>query len=239
MNKSRRQSTLPSASPRRGKPREGGRLLRGGDIMHKITTIMVAGEAVEVDASIIDLLRVMNRIAGIEIMDGRDADPPPRPLAMIQFIGPGAAAFTLEMHSQMSRTLTIHRTYQKNALKLYHVFSITLGAQFVMQWSPGAYPLVLEAAREAARRIALDKEEEAQRMHDDAYDEHQAVTEKWWAVFEDAGQHLIDQNVDPENMIAHILRSSKRTLDEEMINGIKYVMQDEAEEGDQDDGPTN
>jgi hypothetical protein len=130
-----------------------------------------SGESIEIDKGVIDLIKLMNSIAGVKTKGSCQGDDPN--YGYVQFMPDDNEAkahasiyFMYHMMKNMHGAWVKHKhimwEYEKST-GLEHTdaykfkFSAELGNGYVLKWSPYTYPMVLAAARLAAKEIEQDR----------------------------------------------------------------------------------
>jgi hypothetical protein len=150
-----------------------GKMVRDGYVSFGHPSVMLkldSGESVEIDKGVIDLIKLMNSIPGIETKgscQGQDSN-----YGYVQFMpddteGKAHASVYFMYHilKNMHGAWVKHRQlmgeYEKSigsehpdAYKFK--FTTELGNGYVLKWSPYTYPAVLAAARKAAEETKRD-----------------------------------------------------------------------------------
>ena len=131
---------------------------------------LASGESVQIDKGVLDLVRLMNSIPGIETRgscQGQDTT-----YGYVQFMPgdtPGKAHasvyFMYHILKNMHGAWVMHTqkmSEYKHATNSEHLdaykfkFTTELGNGYVLKWSPYTYPAVLAAARKAAEETMQD-----------------------------------------------------------------------------------
>jgi len=133
-----------------------------------VTLRMDSGESVEIDEGVIDLIKLMNSIPGIETKgscQGQDSN-----YGYVQFMpddteGKAHASVYFMYHilKNMHGAWVMHRhamgEYKESTGSEHpdaYKFTTELGNGYVLKWSPYTYPAVLAAAQKAAEETRLD-----------------------------------------------------------------------------------
>jgi hypothetical protein len=135
-------------------------------IMLKLTS----GEFVEVDEGVVDLVKLMNSIPGIETKGSCQGHEPN--YGYVQFMPDGSEEnvhasiyFMYHMMKHMHGVWVMHRhrmaEYEASTGTEHHdayrfKFTAELGNGYVLKWSPFTYSAVLAAARKAAKETMGD-----------------------------------------------------------------------------------
>jgi hypothetical protein len=144
-----------------------GETLKGGYVSFGHPTVMLrlnSGESVEIDKGVIDLIKLINSIPGIETRGSCQGEDPN--YGYVQFM-PGdvegkahASIYFMyhmlkNMHGAWVRHRYVMEEYERSngsehpdAYKFK--FTTELGNGYVLKWSPYTYPAVLAAAQKAA-----------------------------------------------------------------------------------------
>ncbi len=153
--------------------RSAGRTAGDGYVSFGHPTVpltLASGEIVEIDQGVIDLVKLMNSIPGIETRgscQGEDAT-----YGYVQFMpddteGKAHASlyFTYHMLRLMHTAWVRHRhsmaeheasTGSEHPDAYKFKFTSELGNGYVLKWSPYTYPAVLSAARQAAEDLRAE-----------------------------------------------------------------------------------
>jgi len=128
-----------------------------------------SGESVEVDKGVVELVRLMNSIPGIETKGSCQGQDPN--YGYVQFMPDGnedkvhaSIYFIYHMVKNMHAAWVKHRylmgEYEKATRSEHRAaykfkFTTELGNGYVLKWSPFTYPAVLAAAKKAAEEVLL------------------------------------------------------------------------------------
>lgn len=132
---------------------------------HPVVTLKLAsGESVEVDEGVVDLIKLMNSIPGIETKGSCQGQEPN--YGYVQFMpdanedkAHASIYFMYHMMKNMHGAWVMHRykmgEYEKSAGSEHpdayrFKFTTEIGNGYVLKWSPYTYPTVLAAAQKAA-----------------------------------------------------------------------------------------
>jgi hypothetical protein len=131
---------------------------------------LASGESVEIDKGVIDLIKLMNSIPGIETKGSCQGEEPN--YGYVQFMPSDAKGkvhasiyFMYHMMRNMHAAWVMHThkmgEYKESTGSEHpeaHKFKFTteLGNGYVLKWSPYTYPAVLAAARKAAEDTRQD-----------------------------------------------------------------------------------
>jgi hypothetical protein len=126
-----------------------------------------SGESVEIDEGVVDLIKLMNSIPGIETKGSCQGQEPN--YGYVQFMPDGtedkvhaSIYFLYHMMKHMHSAWVKHRyrmeEHEKSTGSVHpdayrFKFTTELGNGYVMKWSPYTYPAVLTAAQRAAQDL--------------------------------------------------------------------------------------
>jgi hypothetical protein len=146
---------------------KSGKTLRDGYVSFGHPSVMLklaSGESVEIDKGVIDLIKLMNSIPGIETKGSCQGQDPN--YGYVQFMpddteGKAHASIYFMYHilKNMHAAWVKHRhvmweyeqsTGSEHPDAYKFKFTTELGNGYVLKWSPYTYPAVLAAARKAA-----------------------------------------------------------------------------------------
>jgi hypothetical protein len=149
------------------------RTLRDGYVSFGHPSVMLklgSGESVEIDKGVIDLIKLMNSIPGIETKgscQGQDSN-----YGYVQFMpddteGKAHASVYFmyhilkNMHGAWVKHRQVMGEYEESTGSEHQdaykfKFTAELGNGYVLKWSPYTYPAVLSAARKAAEETKRD-----------------------------------------------------------------------------------
>lgn len=121
---------------------------------HETTVFSIGGELVQIDRAILELIEAMNSIDGVETTSccqGNDGG-----IGYVEFKGSVAVTFVVAITNEMTKAFAKHgTTVMIDEQEHRHLFFIEISDAFSMRWGPHTYPLVLAAAREAAKRVSV------------------------------------------------------------------------------------
>jgi hypothetical protein len=156
-----------SDQPRLGKSVRDGYVSFGHP---SVTLKLDSGESVEIDEGVVDLIKLMNSIPGIETKGSCQGQDPN--YGYVQFMPNGiedrahaSIYFMYHMMRHMHAAWVRHRymmgEYEKSTGSEHpdayrFKFTSELGNGYVFKWSPYTYPAVLAAAQKAAEDIGRD-----------------------------------------------------------------------------------
>lgn len=145
-----------------------GKDLRDGYVSFGHPSVLVkldSGVSVEVDEGVVELIKVMNRIPGIETKGSCQGEEPN--YGYVQFMpdeSEGQAHASIYFMYHMLRKMHgawVKWEYERSTGAEHRdayrfKFTSELGNGYVLKWSPHIYPAVLAAAREAAEEMGRD-----------------------------------------------------------------------------------
>src|SRR6202789_1952941 len=152
---------------------KSGRTLRDGYVSFghpSITIKLASGESVEIDKGVIDLIKLMNSIPGIETKGSCQGQDPN--YGYVQFMPDGtedkahASIYFMyhilrNMHGAWVKHRYVMGEHEKSTGSEHpdayrFKFTTELGNGYVLKWSPYTYPAVLAAAQQAAEDTRRD-----------------------------------------------------------------------------------
>jgi hypothetical protein len=152
---------------------KSGKTIRDGYVSFGHPSVMLkldSGESVEIDKGVIDLIKLMNSIPGIETKGSCQGEDPN--YGYVQFMPDGTEGkahasvyFMYHILKNMHGAWVMHRhvmgeyeesTGSEHPDAYKFKFTTELGNGYVLKWSPYTYPAVLAAARKAAEDTRQD-----------------------------------------------------------------------------------
>lgn len=138
---------------------------------HKTVQVALNGSTVSIDEEIVDLVKVINSIPGIQTLNSCQGDYFG---AYVQFSGDGskgsntvctrflqimieAIAPQVRKHSAMEKKYVANNGWRHGTYDLYLDFQVKLYNEASISWSRNTYPFVLKAAKKAAKQLIAVK----------------------------------------------------------------------------------
>jgi hypothetical protein len=122
---------------------------------HDKVIITVGGQLMAIDEEIVRLIELMNALPGVSTNASCQGDREQQ--AYASFEGSDAVAFVISIAETMARTFAMHGTKLSVGEQVHgHNFFIEVGEALVMRWPPHTYPLVLAAAKDAAKKSSRE-----------------------------------------------------------------------------------
>jgi hypothetical protein len=119
---------------------------------HDQRVITLGGQLAAIDTEIVSLIEVVNTLPGVATNDCCQGDRAQQAYTSVE--GPDSFAFLTAIAETMARTFPLHGTKLMVGDQMYaHNFTVEIGEALVMRWPPHTYPLVLAAAKEAAKEM--------------------------------------------------------------------------------------